>query len=171
MRHSMRTLLCIKRLKNLRKQILIVHYPFFFVQEPKKTMKLTTDTLDCDIILVNQENDSVLKTVRSGISKGKLTTSDVESRQCKGLLGYANRFEKFCWQRNTISLSQEETVSSTDLLTTNLFHWSVECCTLLVHPDIPVLKKLFHLWNDFSIGLECLMGTNSNEELHNLSKE
>ena len=37
----------------------------FFEHEPDKTPKLTTDTLDCDNILVNQENDSVLKTVRS----------------------------------------------------------------------------------------------------------
>ena len=66
----------------------------FFVHEPNKTLKLTTDTLDCDNILMNQEDDSVLKTVRAWISKGKLPTKDVESRQCKGLLGYANQFEK-----------------------------------------------------------------------------
>ena len=67
---------------------------FFFIHEPNKTVKLTADTLDCDNILVNQESDSVLKTVRAWISKGKLPTEDVESRQCKGLLGYANQFEK-----------------------------------------------------------------------------
>ena len=43
---------------------------------------------------MNRENDSLFKTVRSWISKGKLPTNDVESRQCKGLLGYANQFEK-----------------------------------------------------------------------------
>ena len=59
----------------------------FFLHEPNKTLKLTTDTLDCDNILVNQENDSVLKSVRSWISKGKMPAKDVESPQCKGLLG------------------------------------------------------------------------------------
>ena len=58
------------------------------------TLKLTTDTLGCDNILVNQEKDSVLKTVRSQISEGKLPTEDVKSQQCKDLLGYANQFEK-----------------------------------------------------------------------------
>ena len=37
----------------------------FFLPEPNKTLKLTTNTLDCDNILVNQENGSVLKTVRA----------------------------------------------------------------------------------------------------------
>ena len=32
----------------------------FFVHEPNRTLKLTTDTLDCDNILMNQEDDSVL---------------------------------------------------------------------------------------------------------------
>ena len=73
----------------------------FFVHEPNKTLKLTNDTLDCDNILVNQENDSVLKTVRSWISKGKLPTKDVESRQCNGLLGYANQFEKLFVDKET----------------------------------------------------------------------
>ena len=50
--------------------------------------------MDCDNILVNQEDDSILKTVRSCISKAKLPTKDVEPRQCKGLLGYANHLEK-----------------------------------------------------------------------------
>ena len=31
----------------------------FFIHESNKKLKLTTDTLDCDNILVNQENDSV----------------------------------------------------------------------------------------------------------------
>ena len=73
----------------------------FFIHESNKTLKLTTDTLDCDNILVNQENDSVLKTVRAWISKGKLPTKDVESRQCKGLLGYANQFEKLFVDKET----------------------------------------------------------------------
>ena len=82
----------------------------FFVHEPNKTLKLTTDTLDCDNILVNQENDSVLKTVRSWISKVKMPRKDVESRQCKGLLGYANQFEKLFVDKETqFSLSQKQT--------------------------------------------------------------
>ena len=73
----------------------------FFIHESNKTLKLTTDTLDCDNMLVNQENDSVLKTVRACISKGKVPTKDVESRQCKGLLGYANQFEKLFVDKET----------------------------------------------------------------------
>ena len=38
-----------------------------FVNEPNETMKLTTDPLDCYNILVSQENDSILNTVRSWI--------------------------------------------------------------------------------------------------------
>ena len=73
----------------------------FFVQESNKTLRLTTDTLDCDDIPVNQENDSLLKSVRSWISKGKSPTRDVESRQCKGLLGYAKQFEKMFVDKKT----------------------------------------------------------------------
>ena len=73
----------------------------FFVHESNKTLKLTTDTLDCYKILMNQENDSVLKIVRSWISKGKFPTKDVKSRQCKGLLGYANQFEKLFVDKET----------------------------------------------------------------------
>ena len=72
-----------------------------YTNYPNKTLKLTTDTLDCGNILVNQENDSVLKTVRSWISKGKLPTKDVESRQCKGLLGYAKQFQKLFVDKET----------------------------------------------------------------------
>ena len=46
------------------------------VQEPKKTLKLTIDTFDGDNILVNQKKDTVLKTVRSWLSKGKMPTKD-----------------------------------------------------------------------------------------------
>ena len=56
----------------------------FFVHESSKTLKLTTDTLGCDNILVNQEINSVLKIIPAWISKGKLPTKYVESRQCKG---------------------------------------------------------------------------------------
>ena len=74
---------------------------FFFVHESNKTLKLTTDTLDCDNILMNQEYDSFLKIVHAWISKNKLPTKDVESRQCKGLLGYANQFEKLFVDKET----------------------------------------------------------------------
>ena len=57
--------------------------------------------MDSDILPVNQENDSVLKTVRSWISKSKLPTKDVESRQCKGLHGYPNQFEKLFVDKET----------------------------------------------------------------------
>ena len=72
-----------------------------FIHEPNKTPTLTTDTLDCGKILMNQENGSVLKKVRSRTSKGKLPTKDVESRQCKDLLGYANHFEKLFVDKET----------------------------------------------------------------------
>ena len=62
---------------------------------------MTTDTLDCDNILVNQDNDSVLKIVRAWISIGKQPTKDVESQQSKGLLGYANQFEKLFVDKET----------------------------------------------------------------------
>ena len=68
----------------------------FVVRESKKTLRRrrTTDTLDCDNFLMNQNIDSVLNTVRLWISTGKLPTVDVEARQCKGLLGYTNPLEK-----------------------------------------------------------------------------
>ena len=72
-----------------------------FVYEPNTTLKLITDELDCANILVNQENDSVFNTVRSCISNGKLPTMDVETRQCKCLLGYANQFEKMFNDKET----------------------------------------------------------------------
>ena len=64
----------------------------FSVYEPKRILKRTTDTLDCDDNLINEENDCVLITVRSRISKGKMPTKDVESRQREGLFGYKNQF-------------------------------------------------------------------------------
>ena len=50
---------------------------------------------------MNQENDSVLKIVRSWISKNKLPPQKRESRQCKGLLGYANHFENLFFDKET----------------------------------------------------------------------
>ena len=76
-----------QEIEDFQKPILNSTPSIFFVHELNKTLKFTTDTLDCDNLLVNQENDSVLKIVRSWITKGKLPTKDVESRQCKGLLG------------------------------------------------------------------------------------
>ena len=79
--------------------------PFIcFVHEPNQTLKLTTDTVDCDNILMNHENDSVLITVRSWISKCKLPTKDLELRQCRGLLGYANQFAKLFVDKETQSV-------------------------------------------------------------------
>ena len=75
-----------QEIEDSRKTNLYSTLSFFFVHEPNKTLNLTTDTLDCDNILMNQENDFVLKTVRSWITRGKLPTKDVESRQCKAYL-------------------------------------------------------------------------------------
>ena len=73
----------------------------FFVHEPEKTLKSTTDTLDCDNKLLHQETGSVLKTVRSWTSKGNLSTKDPESRQSKDLPGHANHFEKLFVDKGT----------------------------------------------------------------------
>ena len=78
----------------------------FFLPDSNKTLNLTTDTLDCDNILLNQEKISVLKIVRAWISKGNLPTKDVESRQCKSLLGYANQFEKLFVDKETQLVSR-----------------------------------------------------------------
>ena len=48
-----------QEIEEFRKTIVYSTPSFFFVHESSKTLKLTTDTLDCDNILVNQENDSV----------------------------------------------------------------------------------------------------------------
>ena len=61
-----------KEIEDSQKAIFNSTPSIFFVHEPNKTLKLTTDTLDCDDILVNQENDSALKTVRSLISKRQI---------------------------------------------------------------------------------------------------
>ena len=66
----------------------------FAVNERKKTLKLTTDTLDCDKVLVVRKNGSVLNFVRTWISTGELLMKILEARQSKGLLGYANQSEK-----------------------------------------------------------------------------
>ena len=58
-----------QQIKESRKTNLYSTPSIFFVQESSKRLKLTTDTLDCHNILVNQENDSVLKLVRYGYQK------------------------------------------------------------------------------------------------------
>ena len=66
----------------------------FTIQDSQQPLKLVTDNLDLNNILANQQDDPVLSTVKSWIIKGKVPSKDVESRQCKGLLGYSNQFEK-----------------------------------------------------------------------------
>ena len=90
-----------QEIEEFRKTNVYIIPSVFFVHESSKTLKLTPDTLDCDNNLVNQENDSVLKIVRAWISKGKLPTKGVVSRQCKCLLGYANQFEKLFVAKET----------------------------------------------------------------------
>ena len=116
-----------REIEESRKTNLYSTPSIFFVHEPNKTLKLTTDTLDCDNILVNQENDSVLKIVRAWISKGKLPKKDVESRLCKGLLGYANQFEKLFVDKETQLVCRKSKHSHKQ--TTKLFHRSIQCCT------------------------------------------
>ena len=79
----------IERLKILKIHVTRLHCLFFLYMN-QKTLKLTTNTLDCDNILVKQEIDSVLNAIRIWILTSKLPTKDVERRQCNGLLGYAN---------------------------------------------------------------------------------
>ena len=90
----------------------------FFVRELHMTLKLTTDALDCNNILVNQVKGSVLNTVSSCISNGKLPTKDVETRQCKGLLGYANQFEKLFYDKETQLVCRKSEHSSKQICLT-----------------------------------------------------
>ena len=49
----------------------------FGMKEALKTLKISSDILNCYKLLTIQENDSVLKAVRSWISNIKLPTQDV----------------------------------------------------------------------------------------------
>ena len=100
MKHPMRILLWIKRLNVLKKQISTVNHPFFRSRTEQDT-EIDNWHLRFDNILVNQENDSVLKTLNSWISKSKLSTKDVKSRQRKSVLGYANQFETLFVDKET----------------------------------------------------------------------
>ena len=152
----MRTLLWMKL---LREQILIVHHPCFFVHGPNKTMKLGTGTLDCDIIPVNQENDSVLNSVRSWISKSKLPTKDVQSRQCKGLHGYVNQFEKLFVDKETQIVCRKSKQPRKQIcLSRNFFFEAFNAANDYRLSGHPGSKNLFYLWIDFYKGLECANG-------------
>ena len=70
-------------------------------------LKKTSGTLDCGNNLLNQEIDSVLKTVRSWISKSQVPTRNVESRQNEGLLDYINQFEKKFFDKETHFFSRK----------------------------------------------------------------
>ena len=50
---------------------------------------------------MNQKNDSVLKALRSCITKRVFPTKEVESQQCKSLLGYASQFEQLFVDKET----------------------------------------------------------------------
>ena len=120
----------------------------FFLLAPNKTVKLTTETLDCDNNLLNQENDFVLKTVRSWISRCKLPTKDVESRQCKGLIGCANKYEKLFVQKETQFVCRKSKCSLKQILIHLIQIDSLKRSMLhmiIVYPDVRVLEKLFYL--------------------------
>ena len=135
-----------QEVEDSRKSNLYSTPSIFFVHEPKKTLNLTTVTLDFDNILVNQENDSVLKTGRSCILKGKTPAKDVESRQCKGLLGYANQFENCL-----LTKKHNWSVAKTNIHLSSLAYHEIVSSKhskrhmIIVYPDITVLKKLFYL--------------------------
>ena len=94
MSFPMKTLFWIEKLQIFKGKAINLNRHFFPCMKIN-TAKLTTDTMHCDDILVNQINDSVLKAVQSWIKKRTLPTNYVESRQCEGLLGYVNQF-KIC---------------------------------------------------------------------------
>ena len=129
----------------------------FFVHEPNKTLKMKTDTLNCDKILVNRENGSVLKTVSSWISKGKLPTKDVESRQCKGLLADTNQFEKMFDDKETQLNCRKSKLSSKQFcLPRSCFieaFIAADGHRFSGHPSF-ISKTIF----DISIGMECING-------------
>ena len=73
----------------------------FTIQNSQAPMRLITDNLDLNNILANQQDDPVLSTVKSWLINGKAPLKDVESRQCKGLVGYSNQFEKLFIDKET----------------------------------------------------------------------
>ena len=117
MRFPMRTLFKIEKLEILKEQAELL-YRQFFIYESKRSLKLTTDTLDCDNILVNQEidfvTDSVSKSVRSWFM-------DIETQIVHKRRGFTtmqrptwlrkSNWKNVCWQRNTISLSEKQTLN------------------------------------------------------------
>ena len=133
--------------------------PFFFVHELNKTLKLTTDILDCHKILVYQKIDSVVNTVRSWLSKVKVPTKDMKSRQYRRLPGYAGQFEKVFVDKETqLVCRKSKHLPKQICLPRNCFiEWFnvVHDHRLSGHPGS---EKLFNPGNDFSTGLECVKG-------------
>ena len=73
----------------------------FTIQNSQAPMRLTNGNLDLNNILANQQDDPVLSTVKSWLKNGKVPSKDVESRQCKGLVGYSNQFENLFIDKET----------------------------------------------------------------------
>ena len=65
----------------------------FTIPNSRAPSNLITCNPDLNNILANQQEDSVLGTVKSWIFKGEVKPKKVEARQCKVLFGYSNQFE------------------------------------------------------------------------------
>ena len=117
----------------------------FTIQDSLQPLKLVTDNLDLNNILANQQDDPVLNTVKSWIIKGKVPSKDVESRQCKGLLGYSNQFEKLFIDEETHLVCKTSKHSSRQIcpatvsLKLSLLH------TIIGFQDIQDVKRHFRL--------------------------
>ena len=97
----------------------------FYHTSTKYKHEQTTDSRNSDNILLNQENVSVLNNYRSEISTSKLPAKNVETRQCKGLLGYVNQFQKLLVDKTTELICRKSKHSPRQFcLPRNWFIWT-----------------------------------------------
>ena len=108
---------------------------------------------------MNQENDSVLKIVRAWISRGKFSKKDVESRHGKGLLGYANQFEKlFVDQETQLVCRRGKHITKQICLPRKCFTGAFSAAhdhRLSGHPGS---ENILLSLKRFFLGLECING-------------
>ena len=131
----------------------------FTIQNSQAPTRLITDNLDLNNILANQQDDPVLSTVKSWLINGKVPSKDVESRQCKGLVGYSNQFEKLFIDKEIHLVCKTSKHSPPQLcLPRNCFieAFNVAHDHRLSGPQD--VKRHFCLRKEFSIGLECING-------------
>ena len=131
----------------------------FTIQNSQAPMRLTNGNLDLNNILANQQDDPVLSTVKSWLKNGKVPSKDVESRQCKGLVGYSNQFENLFIDKETHLVCKTSHIHHDRYV--NLATVSLKLSTLhtiIDFQDIQDVRRHFCLRKDFSIGLECING-------------